>query len=81
LNALGFRLDLAPSPILAVQPTIEMARRFSRQRSRRDTRTVAHAEVAHRRTSRGKLVTSELFKAFRSGAALILTGREFSSSV
>ena len=30
LNVRGFYMDLAPSPILAVQPTIEMARRFSR---------------------------------------------------
>jgi phage terminase large subunit GpA-like protein len=32
LNVLGYHLDLAPSPILEVQPSIEMEGRFSRQR-------------------------------------------------
>jgi phage terminase large subunit GpA-like protein len=32
LNWLGFIVHQAPGPVLAVQPTIEMARRFSRQR-------------------------------------------------
>ena len=32
LNFVGFVVDQAPSPLLIVQPTLEMARRFSKQR-------------------------------------------------
>jgi phage terminase large subunit GpA-like protein len=32
INWIGFIIHLSPGPILAVQPTIEMAKRFSRQR-------------------------------------------------
>jgi phage terminase large subunit GpA-like protein len=81
LNVLGYHLDLAPSPILAVQPTIEMARRFSRQRLAEmlDLSLTLKSLAAVPRG--GKLAASELFKAFRSGAALILTGANSPSSL
>jgi phage terminase large subunit GpA-like protein len=81
LSVLGYYLDLAPSAILAVQPSLEMARRFSRQRlgemidlspALRKLATVPRG---------GKLPASELFKAFRSGAALILTGANSPTSL
>lgn len=31
-NWLGYVMDVAPGPIMAVQPTIDMAKRYSRQR-------------------------------------------------
>jgi phage terminase large subunit GpA-like protein len=80
LNVLGFYLDVAPSPILA-QPTIEMARRFSRQRLSEmlDLSPALRKLTAVPRG--GKLPASELFKATRSGAALILTGANSPSSL
>jgi phage terminase large subunit GpA-like protein len=81
LNVLGYYLDLAPSPILAVQPTIEMARRFSRQRLAEmlDLSPVLKSLGAVPRG--GRMPASELFKGFRSGAALILTGANSPSSL
>jgi phage terminase large subunit GpA-like protein len=32
LNVIGYAIDHAPGPILAVQPTVDLAKRFSRQR-------------------------------------------------
>jgi phage terminase large subunit GpA-like protein len=32
LNAIGYVIDHAPGPIIVVQPTVELAKRFSRQR-------------------------------------------------
>jgi phage terminase large subunit GpA-like protein len=32
LNWLGYIVDVAPGPVIAVQPTVEMAKRFSKQR-------------------------------------------------
>src|SRR5688572_32787429 len=32
LNALGYSIDHAPAPILLVQPTLDLAKRFSKQR-------------------------------------------------
>jgi phage terminase large subunit GpA-like protein len=81
LNVLGYHLDLAPSPILAVQPSIEMARRFSRQRLAEmiDLSPTLKALGAMPRS--GRMPASELFKGFRSGAALILTGANSPSSL
>jgi phage terminase large subunit GpA-like protein len=81
LNVLGYYLDLAPSPILAVQPTIEMARRFSRQRLAEmiDLSPALKSLAAVPRG--GRMPASELFKGFRSGAALILTGANSPSSL
>jgi phage terminase large subunit GpA-like protein len=81
LNVLGYHLDLAPSPILAAQPTIEMARRFSRQRLAEmlDLSPTLRSLTAVPRG--GKLPSTELFKATKSGAALILTGANSPSSL
>jgi phage terminase large subunit GpA-like protein len=81
LNVLGFHLDLAPSPILAVQPSLEMARRFSRQRLAEMIELSPALKALATVPRGGKLVASELFKAFHSGAALILTGANSPSSL
>jgi phage terminase large subunit GpA-like protein len=81
LNVLGYYLDLAPSPILSVQPTLEMARRFSRQRLAEMIELSPALKALAAVPRGGKLVASELFKAFHSGAALILTGANSASSL
>jgi phage terminase large subunit GpA-like protein len=81
LNVLGFHLDLAPSPILAVQPSLEMARRFSRQRLAEMIELSPGLKALATVPRGGKLVASELFKAFHSGAALILTGANSPASL
>jgi phage terminase large subunit GpA-like protein len=81
LNVLGFYLDLAPSPILAVQPTIEMARRFSRQRLGEMLELSPALRSLTAVPRGGKLPSTELFKATKSGAALILTGTNSPSSL
>jgi phage terminase large subunit GpA-like protein len=74
LNVLGFHLDIAPSPILAVQPTIEMARRFSRQRLAEMLDLAPGLQKLTAVPRGGKLPSSELFKATTSGAVLVLAG-------
>ena len=81
LNVLGYHLDLAPSPILAVQPTIEMARRFSRQRLAEMLDLSPTLKSLGAVPRGGRMPSSELFKGFRSGAALILTGANSPSSL
>ncbi len=81
LNVLGFHLDVAPSPILAVQPSLEMARRFSRQRLAEMLELAPSLSMLVTVPRGGKLPASELFKATTSGAVLILTGANSPSSL
>ena len=81
LNVLGYHLHLAPSPILAVQPTIEMARRFSRQRLAEMLALCPELAALTVVPRGGKLPSSELFKGLLNGAALILTGANSGASL
>ena len=72
-NWLGYIIDHAPGPILAVQPTIDVARRFSRQRL--DTLLEDSPRLAAKvvqRSSR-QAANSTNLKEFPSGM-LLLTG-------
>jgi phage terminase large subunit GpA-like protein len=71
LNALGYVIDHAPGPTIIVQPTVELAKRFSRQRLEpliTDTPRLS-AKVAHSRArDSGNTV---LTKSFPGGLAVI----------
>ena len=81
LNVIGFYLSIAPAPILAVQPSLEMARRFSRQRLAEMLDLAPSLSMLTAVPRGGKLPSSELFKATTSGAVLILTGANSPSSL
>ncbi len=81
LNVIGFYLSIAPAPILAVQPSLEMARRFSRQRLAEMLELAPTLSTLTAVPRGGKLPSSELFKATTSGAVLILTGANSPSSL
>lgn len=73
LNVLGYIIDHAPGPVLLVQPTVELAKRFSRQRinplveaTPKLTGKVAEARSRDARTS---MLTKEFM-----GGVLIITG-------
>ena len=74
LNVLGYYLHLVPSAILCVQPSVEMARRFSNQRVQEmlDLSLPLKGLVAVARN--GSLPASVLYKVTRSGGTLVLTG-------
>jgi phage terminase large subunit GpA-like protein len=81
LNVLGYYLDLAPSAILAVQPSLQMAARFSSQRLT-EMLELAPALAGLTATPRGgRLPSSVLFKKTTSGACLILTGANSPASL
>jgi phage terminase large subunit GpA-like protein len=73
LNVLGYIVDHAPGPTLAVQPTVDLAKRFSRQRVEPlfdDTPRLAGKVAEEKsRDHRGSM----LQKMFRGGI-LVLTG-------
>lgn len=73
LNILGYIIDHAPGPVLLVQPTVELAKRFSRQRVGplvESTPRLA-GKVADVRTRDAK--SSMLSKEFMGGV-LVITG-------
>jgi phage terminase large subunit GpA-like protein len=81
LNCLGYYLDLAPAAILAVQPSLQMAARFSSQRLT-EMLELAPALAGLTATPRGgRLPASVLFKKTTSGACLILTGANSPASL
>lgn len=73
LNVIGYAIDHAPGPLLAVQPTVELAKRFSRQRLTPlidfTPRLMGKVAVARSRAGANTLTAKE----FRGGI-LVLTG-------
>ncbi len=73
LNALGYVIDHAPGPVIIVQPTVELAKRFSRQRLDplvTDTpRLVAKVAPARSRDSGNTMLSKEF-----PGGQVIITG-------
>jgi phage terminase large subunit GpA-like protein len=73
LNALGYIVDHAPGPTIAVQPTVELAKRFSRQRLdplMTDTPRLAEKVAPARSRDSGNTMLAKDF----AGGQLILTG-------
>jgi len=72
-NWIGYVIARAPGPMLAVSPTLDMAKRFSRQRvdTMIETTPVLRGQVAERRERDGG--NTRLWKDF-AGGALVLTG-------
>lgn len=73
LNVLGYYIDHSPGPLMHVQPTVELAKRFSRQRINplvEDTPALRGrvAEV-HTRDARASMLAKEFM-----GGVLIITG-------
>ena len=81
LNALGFYLDLAPAAILAVQPSLQMAARFSSQRLSEMLELSPDLAGLTATPRGGRLPASVLFKKTTSGACLILTGANSPASL
>ena len=81
LCVMGYYLHLVPSAILAVSPSVEMARRFSNQRVQEmlDLSQPLKGLVAVARN--GSLPAAVLYKATRSGGTLVLTGANSASSL
>jgi phage terminase large subunit GpA-like protein len=73
LNLLGYVIDHAPGPVLLVQPTVELAKRFSRQRVeplvRETPRLVGKVADARSRDARSSMLTKEFM-----GGVLVITG-------
>lgn len=73
LNALGYIIDHAPGPTMIVQPTVDLAKRFSRQRIEPlvvDTPRLAGKVAEGRsRSARGSMLSKEFM-----GGILIITG-------
>jgi phage terminase large subunit GpA-like protein len=73
LNALGYIIDHAPGPAILVQPTVDLAKRFSRQRLDpliTDTPRLAKKVAEARRRDSGNTMLSKEFP----GGQLIVTG-------
>lgn len=73
LNALGYAIDHCPGPVILVQPTVELAKRFSRQRLDpllTDTPRLAERVPPARSRDSGNTVLSKEFP----GGQLIITG-------
>lgn len=73
LNFLGFIIHHAPGPALLVEPTVELAERFSRQRIRsliESTPVLAERVAAARDRDSGNTVLSKEFR----GGVLVVTG-------
>lgn len=73
LNALGYAIDHAPGPVILVQPTVETAKRFSRQRIEpliRTTPRLREKVAAARDRDSGNTVLGKEYP----GGQLILTG-------
>ena len=73
LNALGYAIDHAPGPAIIVQPTVELAKRFSRQRLDplvTDTPELAAKVAPARSRDSGNTILSKDFP----GGQLIITG-------
>jgi phage terminase large subunit GpA-like protein len=73
LNWLGYIVHHAPGPILAVQPTVEMAKRFSKQRLDsliEDTPALRGRVASPRSRDSGNTMLSKEF----AGGVMILTG-------
>ena len=81
LNALGYYLDLAPAAILAVQPSLQMAARFSSQRLSEMLEQSPELAGLTATPRGGRLPASVLFKKTTSGACLILTGANSPASL
>lgn len=72
LNVLGFHLDVLPSPVLCVQPSIEMARRFSTQRLGEMISLSPRLSSLITVPRGGTLPNTTMHKATLNGANLIL---------
>lgn len=73
LNALGYVIDHAPGPVMLVQPTVELAKRFSRQRLDplfTDTPCLAQKVAEGKSRDAGNTMLSKEF----AGGQLIITG-------
>jgi phage terminase large subunit GpA-like protein len=73
INALGYVIDHAPGPTMFVQPTVELAKRFSRQRVDplvTDTPRLADKVAASKSRDSGNTMLSKEFP----GGQLIITG-------
>lgn len=73
LNALGYMIDHAPGPVILVQPTVELAKRFSRQRLDpliTDTPRLAAKVAPTKSRDSGNTILSKNF----NGGQLICTG-------
>jgi phage terminase large subunit GpA-like protein len=81
LNALGFYLDLAPAAILCVQPSLQMAARFSSQRLTEMLELSPDLAGLTATPRGGRLPASVLFKKTTSGACLVLTGANSPASL
>lgn len=73
LNVLGYIIDHAPGPVLLVQPTVELGKRFSRQRVQplfdATPRLVGKVSDARSRDARSSMLTKEFM-----GGLLVITG-------
>jgi phage terminase large subunit GpA-like protein len=81
LCVLGYYLHLVPSAILCVQPSVEMARRFSNQRVQEMVDLTAPLKSLVAPARSGTLPAAVLYKATRSGGTLVLTGANSASSL
>lgn len=80
-NCLGYALDIAPGPALMVQPTLDMAKRYSKMRvAPMIEATPSLAEKVNPARSRDSGNTLSL-KEFQNGALLIVTGANSASSL
>jgi phage terminase large subunit GpA-like protein len=73
LNALGYAIDHCPGPVILVQPTVDLAKRFSRQRLEplvTDTPRLAEKVPPARSRDSGNTVLGKEFP----GGQLIITG-------
>jgi phage terminase large subunit GpA-like protein len=73
LNALGYIIDHAPGPAMLVQPTVDLAKRFSRQRVEplvtATPRLVGKVAAGKTRDARGSMLSKEFM-----GGLLVITG-------
>jgi phage terminase large subunit GpA-like protein len=73
LNVLGYIIDHAPGPVLLVQPTVELAKRFSRQRIEplvtATPRLAGKVSEQHTRDARSSMLAKEFV-----GGVLVITG-------
>jgi phage terminase large subunit GpA-like protein len=73
LNALGYVIDHAPGPVMLVQPTVELSKRFSRQRVDplvTETPRLAEKVASAKSRDSGNTMLSKEF----AGGQLVITG-------
>ena len=80
LNIIGFHIDIDPSPILMIQPTLQMAGTFSKNRISpmlRDTASLTHKVLPARSRDSNNTIYAKSF----TGGSLDLVGSNSAASV